>query len=208
MYQDVNRPLSSQTPSTLPIKHNIQSRHRRRGRAPLSGVTTISIPRPPVTHAPHIELLLCLSNVGRERERERERAGRGRFPPPGRFGNGSGSFNNQGNHYGPAGGGGGGAGGVGRYGAMAAAAGFRGRDRCVEINLAWGCWKYVGLLSYFVLSRKRFKFYRLFVCVGFIQAVCRRLFYFLLCVCVWCAPEGIVFSCDARAFACCLFVSL
>lgn len=80
------------------------------------------------------------SNVGRERERERERAGRGRFPQAGRFGNGSGSFN-QGNHYGPAGGGG--SGGVGRYGAMAAAAGFRGRDRCVNkyIAIGWG-WTY------------------------------------------------------------------
>ena len=64
-----------------------------------------------------------METAGRERERERERAGRGRFAPPPR-----GSFGGQatGNHYGPAGGG---SGGVGRYGAMAAAAGFRGRER-------------------------------------------------------------------------------
>ena len=72
-----------------------------------------------------------METAGRERERERERAGRGRFAPPPR-----GSFGGQatGNHYGPAGGG---SGGVGRYGAMAAAAGFRGRERYEKFCLCF-----------------------------------------------------------------------
>lgn len=92
-------------------------------------IPDVSKPKPKPIHA------------GRERERERERAGRGRFAaqPRGSFGNGSGSFAAQaaggggGGHYGP--GGGGGAGGVGRYGAMAASAGFRGRERCVCLRV-------------------------------------------------------------------------
>lgn len=97
-----------------------------------SYITSVSRSIPSAFCPPSSAMTLCdlrrgflayLSNEGRDR------TGRGRFPPPSRFGNGSGSFG-QASHYGP--GGGGGSGGVGRYGAMAAGAGFRGRDRCVR----------------------------------------------------------------------------